>query len=89
MSRVVNLEVVEGSGTLGPGPALALKVVYDIIWALFYFIAILKGEHLGSERRRQQTSILAPRVVTHQPGDTLNLDCVVTEHQVPPPYFTW
>jgi len=72
MSRVVNLEVVEGSGTLGPGPALALK-----------------GEHLGSERRRQQTSILAPRVVTHQPGDTLNLDCVVTEHQVPPPYFTW
>ena len=30
MSRVVNLEVVEGSGTLGPGPALALKVVDDI-----------------------------------------------------------
>ena len=31
MSRVVNLEVVEGSGTLGPGPALALQVVDDII----------------------------------------------------------
>ena len=26
MSRVVNLAVVEGTGTLGPGPALALKV---------------------------------------------------------------
>jgi hypothetical protein len=72
MSRVVNLAVVESTGTLGPGPALALK-----------------GEQLVSERRRQQTSILAPRVLAPQPGDTITLECVVTEHQTQPPYFTW
>jgi len=72
MSRVVNLAVVEGTGTLGPGPALALK-----------------GEQLSPDRRQQQTSILAPRVLAPQPGDTITLECVVTEHQAPPPYFTW
>ena len=89
MSRVVNLAVVEGTGTLGPGPALALKVaclqyVFDLIFDLTF-----QGEQLSPDRRQQQTSILAPRVLAPQPGDTITLECVVTEHQAPPPYFTW
>ena len=88
MSRVVNLAVVEGTGTLGPGPALALKVA-PAKCSPFLILFNLQGEQLGSDRRRQLTSILAPRVLAPQPGDTITLECVVTEHQAPPPYFTW
>ena len=37
MSRVVNLAVVEGTGTLGPGPALALKVACNVLLLLISF----------------------------------------------------
>ena len=36
MSRVVNLAVVEGTGTLGPGPALALKVACCNMFLISY-----------------------------------------------------
>ena len=37
MSRVVNLAVVESTGTLGPGPALALKVACNVLLLLISF----------------------------------------------------
>lgn len=43
----------------------------------------------GPPTRRQRTSILAPAVLQPHPGDTVTLECVVTEHPTPPPYFTW
>ena len=67
----------------GPEGCLQCVVTFDLI--LFDF----QGEQLSSERRRQKTSILAPRELAPQPGDTITLECVVTEHQTQPPYFTW
>jgi len=73
-SRVIHLLVVgEGERTMGPGPALALQ-------------GEDKEIRLDDE---QKTTILAPSVLHPQPGDTVTLECVVTEHSSPPAYFTW
>ena len=37
----------------------------------------------------QKTEILSPDKMNVDVGGTATLECVVTEHQVAPPYFTW
>lgn len=49
----------------------------------------LQGEEAAGSQRPQRTSILSPSVLHPQPGDTVTLECVVTEHPVAPAYFTW
>jgi len=39
--------------------------------------------------RLQKTEILAPDNMNVDVGGTATLECVVTEHEVAPPYFTW
>ena len=47
----------------------------------------LQGD--SSKRRLQKTEILAPDTMRVEEGGTATLECVVTEHEVAPPYFTW
>jgi len=42
-----------------------------------------------SVARLQKTEILAPDKMKVDVGGTATLECVVTEHEVAPPYFTW
>jgi hypothetical protein len=43
----------------------------------------------GEERWEQRTEILAPPDLRLEEGASLTLECVVTEHDRPPDYFTW
>jgi len=72
-SRMIHLTVV-GVGEHNPGPGPALA---------------LQGEEQTVNVRTQKTSILAPEVLHPEPGDTVTLECVVTEHAIAPLYFTW
>ena len=47
----------------------------------------LQGD--SSIARLQKTEILAPDTMRVEEGGTATLECVVTEHEVAPPYFTW
>jgi hypothetical protein len=47
----------------------------------------LQGD--SSMARLQKTEILAPDTMRVEEGGTATLECVVTEHEVAPPYFTW
>ena len=40
-------------------------------------------------QKLQKTEILAPDIMKVDEGGTATLECVVTEHEVAPPYFTW
>ena len=59
--------------TLGPGPGPALALQGDI----------------GLEEKQSRTEILAPDNMKVDEGGTATLECVVTEHDVAPAYFTW
>ena len=43
----------------------------------------------GEERWEQRTEILAPPHLRVEEGASATLECVVTEHDRPPDYFTW
>jgi len=47
----------------------------------------LQGDY--SVQKQQRTEILAPDNMKVDEGGTATLECVVTEHEVAPPYFTW
>jgi len=49
----------------------------------------LQGEQSLEYLRKQKTEILAPDHMKIDEGGTATLECVVTEHDVAPPYFTW
>jgi len=49
-------------------------------------MALQGGSRIG---RMQRTEILAPDTMRVYEGGTATLECVVTEHEVAPPYFTW
>jgi len=59
--------------THGPGPGPALALQGDI----------------GLEEKQSRTEILAPDNMKVDEGGTATLECVVTEHEVAPAYFTW
>lgn len=59
--------------THGPGPGPALALQGDI----------------GPEEKQRRTEILAPDHMKVDEGGTASLECVVTEHEVAPAYFTW
>ena len=49
-------------------------------------LALQGDSNLG---RLQRTEILAPDTMKVYEGGTATLECVVTEHDMAPPYFTW
>jgi len=75
MSTVVQLNVVVGSRSSDGRVAGAALA--------------LQGEHGSQNLRKQKTEILAPDFMRIEEGGTATLECVVTEHEVAPPYFTW
>eukprot|EP00092_Neocalanus_flemingeri_P057222 GFUD01067950.1.p1 GENE.GFUD01067950.1~~GFUD01067950.1.p1 ORF type:complete len:333 (+),score=81.11 GFUD01067950.1:485-1483(+) len=75
LSRVVQLNVMAGS-QLSEGKSKGPGPAMA-----------LQGD--SSLPRLQKTEILAPDTMRVFEGGTATLECVVTEHEVAPPYFTW
>jgi len=75
LSRMVHLNVISGTELSGGHQSVPGPAL------------ALQGD-LGLGRG-QKTEILAPDIMKVYEGGTATLECVVTEHEVPPPYFTW
>jgi len=89
ISRVVHLVVTDEESLTQPVlPGQPMQVAGSTL-ALLDAPALAMQAERFAQQRVQKTEILSPPEISIEEGGSVTMECVVTEHQVPPTSFTW